>query len=225
MRLRGSTILPAPGAVKAVGLVYGCIVVVCGVDEAGRGPLAGPVTAAAVILPDGFPNELLRDSKRLSAAQRERLVPVITGGASAWGVGWASHAEIDTFDILRASHIAMRRAVVSLAVVPDLAIVDGSTLPRLGVPARAVVKADATVASVMAASILAKVARDRWMCAYGRIEPAYEFDRHKGYPTARHRTLLRQLGPSAIHRRSFNGCGLPAAVAACPPSRNSELPG
>ena len=197
----------------------------CGVDEAGRGPLAGPVTAAAVILPDDFPNELLRDSKRLSEAQRERLVPVITAGASAWGVGWASHAEIDAVNILRASHLAMRRAVVSLTVVPDLAIVDGSALPGLGVPARAVVKADATVVSVMAASILAKVARDRWMRAYARIEPAYEFDRHKGYPTARHRTLLRRFGPSAIHRRSFSGCGLPAAVVEGPPSRNSELPG
>lgn len=225
MLLRGSTILPAPGAVKAPNLVYGFNVVVCGVDEAGRGPLAGPVTAAAVILPDGFPVEVLRDSKQLSAAQRQRLVPVITAGASAWGVGWASHVEVDALNILRASHLAMLRAVTSLTLLPDLAIVDGSTLPGLGIPARAVVKADATVASVMAASILAKVARDRWMCAYARIEPAYEFDRHKGYPTARHRTLLRQLGPSAIHRRSFNGCRLPTAVVGCPQNPNSELRG
>ncbi len=192
--------------------MYGSRVRVCGVDEAGRGPLAGPVTAAAVILSPGFPVELLRDSKRLSAVQRERLVPVITSGASSWGIGWASHVEVDRLDILRASHLAMRRAVDALSTIPDLAIVDGSALPDLGVTARAVVRADATVAPVMAASILAKVARDRWMCAYAPFEPAYEFERHKGYPTERHRALLRRLGPSVIHRRSFRGCDVPFAA-------------
>lgn len=179
----------------------------CGVDEAGRGPLAGPVTAAAVILPDGFPIERLRDSKRLSPARRTELFALITGGAVAWALGWASHEEIDELNILRASHLAMRRAVDALAVKPERAIVDGSIVPELAVGAEAIVKADATVPAVMAASILAKVARDRWMVAYSRIEPGYEFHAHKGYPTARHRDLIATLGPSAIHRRSFNAAG------------------
>ena len=184
----------------------------CGVDEAGRGPLAGPVTAAAVILPDAFPIERLRDSKRLSPARRTELFALITGGAVAWALGWASHEEIDELNILRASHLAMRRAVDALAVKPERAIVDGSIVPELGVGAEAIVKADATVPAVMAASILAKVARDRWMEAYGRIEPGYEFHAHKGYPTARHRGLIATLGPSAIQRRSFNAAG-PAHAA------------
>ena len=175
----------------------------CGIDEAGRGPLAGPVTAAAVILAEGFPTERLRDSKRLTEAQREALVPLIRGNAVAWAVGWASHLEIDAINILEASHLAMRRALRALTVMPDETIVDGSVLPDLGVPARAVIKADATVPEVMAASILAKVARDHWMCSYSEIEPAYEFARHKGYPTARHRELLREHGPSRVHRLSF----------------------
>ncbi|MFW5742116.1 MAG: ribonuclease HII [Spirochaetota bacterium] len=177
---------------------------ICGVDEAGRGPLAGPVSAAAVILPRGYPVEELRDSKRLTAGRREHLFDAITADALAWGIGWASHVEIDTINILRASHLAMRRAVAALTVRPEGAIVDGSVLPELGVPAEAIVKADATVPAVMAASILAKVARDRWMEAYARIDPRYGFNAHKGYPTPRHREVLAALGPSAIHRRSFD---------------------
>lgn len=180
---------------------------ICGVDEAGRGPLAGPVTAAAVILPRGYPVDELRDSKRLTAGRRARLFEAITAHALAWGIGWASHVEIDTINILRASHLAMRRAVAALTVRPERAIVDGSVLPELGVPAEAIVKADATVPAVMASSILAKVARDRWMEAYARIDPRYEFDAHKGYPTPRHREIVAALGPSAIHRRSFNAAG------------------
>ena len=133
---------------------------ICGVDEAGRGPLAGPVTAAAVILPRDFPVELLGDSKKLSAARREALVPVIRRSAIAWSVGWASHVEIDRLNILRASHLAMLRVVIALRVTPGEVVVDGSVVPDLGLPVRAVVKADATIPEVMAASILAKVARD-----------------------------------------------------------------
>ncbi|MFW5689968.1 MAG: ribonuclease HII [Spirochaetota bacterium] len=181
---------------------------VCGIDEAGRGPLAGPVTAAAVVLPEGFPTEELGDSKALSPARRERLVPLIRTRSRAWAVGWASHGEIDRVNILRASHIAMRRAIEELrALGEDVGlmetIVDGSVLPELGVPARALIKADATVPAVMAASILAKVARDRWMVRYAQLEPEYEFERHKGYPTPRHRELVARLGPSRIHRLSF----------------------
>ena len=180
--------------------------ILCGVDEAGRGPLAGPVTAAAVILSPRFPCDLLRDSKDLTPPERENLFSLIREQAWAWAIGWASHLEIDRINILQAAHLAMRRAVAALPHAADLTIVDGSILPALGVPARAVVKADATVPQVMAASILAKVARDRWMQAYSLIEPAYEFALHKGYPTARHRAALRRLGPSPIHRRSFRGC-------------------
>ena len=185
--------------------------VLCGIDEAGRGPLAGPVTAAAVVLPDDFPVEILRDSKRLSSSARQRIEPLIRKQSRAWAIGWASHVEIDRMNILRASHLAMVRAVRALGLVPDAAIVDGSIVPELGLPARAVVRADATVPEVMAASILAKVARDRWMIAYGVLEPRYEFPVHKGYPTARHRDLLAQYGPSAIHRFSFRS---PAARVA-----------
>lgn len=175
----------------------------CGIDEAGRGPLAGPVTAAAVVLPAGFSVERLGDSKRLTPLRRDALFDLIRAGATSWAIGWASHREIDEMNILRASHLAMLRAVRSLPVVPDLAIVDGSIAPELGVDVRAVVKADATVPEVMAASILAKVARDRWMGAYARLDPRYEFDRHKGYPTERHRELIALHGPSVVHRLSF----------------------
>lgn len=175
----------------------------CGVDEAGRGPLAGPVTAAAVVLPSDFPIDLLNDSKRLTPAKRELIVPVIERRATAWAVGWASHAEIDRINILRASHLAMLRAVRALGMELEEIVVDGSIAPQLGFPTRALVKADATVPEVMAASILAKVARDRWMVAYGEIEGVYEFAAHKGYPTTRHRALIAEHGPSAIHRYSF----------------------
>lgn len=175
----------------------------CGIDEAGRGPLAGPVTAAAVILGDGFPTDALRDSKRLTPARREALTRIIRENALAWAIGWASHTEIDRINILHASHLAMRRAIQTLGMAAEDTIVDGSVLPELGVRARAVIKADARVPEVMAASILAKVARDQWMCRYSTIEPAYEYEVHKGYPTPRHRELLRLHGPSRIQRRSF----------------------
>lgn len=179
----------------------------CGVDEVGRGPLAGPVVAAAVVLPATFPVERLRDSKRLTPAAREAIAPVICEQALSWAIGWASHAEIDRINILEASHLAMRRAVARVNLTGAEVVVDGSLLPNLGVdaliPVRSQVRADGNVPAVMAASILAKVARDRWMDAYARIDGRYEFERHHGYPTKRHRMLLERYGPSAIHRTSF----------------------
>jgi ribonuclease HII len=175
----------------------------CGIDEAGRGPLAGPVTAAAVILPEDFPVGILRDSKALSPARRRKAETVIKEKAVAWGIGWASHEEIDAINIHRATLLAMTRAVEAMTVRPDRLLVDGLFCPACGIPGTAIVKGDATVPEIMAASILAKTARDAWMEAYALKEPAYLFDKHKGYPTAEHRRLVLQLGPSAIHRKSF----------------------
>lgn len=177
--------------------------IVCGVDEAGRGPLAGPVTAAAVILSADFPTGLLADSKRLPPARREAAARVIRERATAWALGWASAEEIDRINIHRATLLAMRRAVDGLAVRPTLLLVDGLFVPEAGVTGRAVVRGDATVPAIMAASILAKTARDAWMTEYATREPGYGFDRHKGYPTREHREAIARLGPCAIHRRSF----------------------
>ncbi len=176
---------------------------VCGIDEAGRGPLAGPVTAAAVILPPGFPVEILADSKSLSPHQRQEAAAVIRARATCWALGWATHEEIDELNILRAALLAMSRAVSSLAVRPDQLLVDGLYCPECGIPAAAVVKGDTTVPQIMAASILAKTARDAWMEEYAKKEPAYLFEKHKGYPTAEHRRLVLRLGPSGIQRRTF----------------------
>lgn len=186
---------------------------VCGLDEAGRGPLAGPVCAAAVILSDDFPVELLDDSKRLTAARRETAMAAIYAQAVAWGLGWASAEEIDRINILRASLLAMERAFAELIAVrlrsgrPGLeeveAIVDGLHRPRLGVPCRAEPKADGRYPPVMAASILAKTARDRMMERYAWLYPEYGFDRHKGYPTAAHRAAIARFGPSPLQRSSF----------------------
>jgi len=175
----------------------------CGVDEAGRGPLAGPVTAAAVILPDDFPREVLADSKVLARAKRERVERIIRKRAVAFGVGWASHEEIDQLNILQASLLAMVRAVGTLHVEPALILVDGNRLPDFGCAAKAVVRGDAIVPEIMAASILAKTARDRWMIEYAAREPLYLFEKHKGYPTVEHRRLIGRYGPSKIQRRSF----------------------
>lgn len=177
--------------------------VICGVDEAGRGPLAGPVTAAAVILPRDFPRELLNDSKRLSAPQRARGAEAIRKLAPAWSIGWASPAEIDAVNILRASLLAMERAIQYLDASPDSIIVDGIHVPNVPFPVRALVRADATVPEVMAASILAKTARDWWMTEYARRDPRYGFERHKGYPTAEHRNRITRIGRCPIHRKSF----------------------
>ncbi len=176
---------------------------VCGVDEAGRGPLAGPVTAAAVILPEGFPLEVLGDSKALCPRRREQAEVLIRERAVAWATGWASSQEIDRLNIHQATLRAMARALERLAVRPELVLVDGRFAPPTTLPCRTIVGGDATEAAIMAASILAKTARDRWMRIYGRRLPEYEFEQHKGYPTRRHRRLVLQYGPSPIHRLSF----------------------
>jgi len=175
----------------------------CGVDEAGRGPLAGPVYAAAVILDPARPVAGLADSKTLTPRQRETLALEVRLRAVAWAVASASVEEIDTLNILQASLLAMRRAVEQLAVTPQLVLVDGLHRPRLTIPVRAIVRGDATVAEIAAASILAKVARDTEMLALHQQHPQYGFDRHKGYPTSAHLAALREYGASAVHRRSF----------------------
>lgn len=176
---------------------------VAGVDEAGRGPLAGPVVAAAVVLDPARPIEGLADSKVLSARQRLELEARIRAEALAVGVGQASVEEIDRLNILQATLLAMQRAVAALAVPPQRVLVDGNRLPQLAVPAQAVVRGDATVAAIAAASIVAKVVRDRWMDELHRQHPVYGFDRHRGYPTAQHLHALRMHGPTPWHRRSF----------------------
>lgn len=176
---------------------------VCGVDEAGRGPLAGPVVAAAVILDERRPIEGLADSKTLSERVRERLAPLIRERALAWSIASASVEEIDTLNILQATLLAMRRAVEGLVPQPDEAWVDGNRCPELRVRARAIVGGDASVAAISAASILAKTARDAEMRRLHLAYPGYGLDRHKGYDTAAHRAALRALGPQAFHRRSF----------------------
>jgi ribonuclease HII len=185
----------------------------CGLDEAGRGPLAGPVCAAAVILRDDFPLDILNDSKKLSEKKREEARLVIINQAVAWGIGWASAAEIDIMNILRASLLAMERAFDAMSDAlknsgSELqcceAVVDGLYTPHLPVPCRAMVKADAQVPEVMAASILAKTARDRMMERYGWIYPEYGYEQHKGYPTKLHRERILLYGPSPIQRRSFS---------------------
>ena len=176
---------------------------ICGVDEAGRGPLAGPVVAAAVILDPARPIAGLADSKKLSAARREKLAGEIRTKALAWHVAEVSVAEIDTLNILQATLLAMQRAVAGLPVMPDEALIDGNRCPPLTMPARAIIGGDATVAEISAASILAKIVRDAGMLALHRDYPQYGFDRHKGYGTAAHLAALREHGPSAHHRKSF----------------------
>ena len=174
-----------------------------GVDEVGRGPLAGDVVAAAVILVPERPIKGLRDSKKLSAAQRESLAPAIRERALAWSLARASVAEIDELNILHASMLAMRRAVEALSPQPQYVLVDGNRLPCWEYPSEPVVKGDDRVPAIAAASILAKVQRDSEMVALDRQFPGYGLARHKGYPTRAHLTALRELGVSAIHRRSF----------------------
>jgi ribonuclease HII len=179
------------------------IVLVCGVDEAGRGPLAGPVSAAAVILDPDHPIAGLADSKKLSERQRDLLAPVIRERALAWAVAYADVAEIDSLNILQATLLAMRRAVLALHVQPQQVLVDGLYCPQTGIPSRAIVKGDSKVAAISAASILAKTARDALMLQLHEQYPHYGFAGHKGYPTAVHLAALREHGVSAVHRRSF----------------------
>lgn len=178
-------------------------VLVAGVDEAGRGPLAGPVAAAAVILDPARPLTGLADSKTLCAARREELAHSIRQGAVAWCVCFVEAAEIDAVNILQATMAAMRRAVQALQPAPELVLIDGNRCPPLACAARAEVRGDARFACISAASILAKVARDERMHALDRRFPDYGFARHKGYPTAQHRAALLRLGPTPEHRRSF----------------------
>ncbi len=178
--------------------------VVCGIDEAGRGPLAGPVSAAAVILPADFPREILADSKAMSPAARDRAYEVIVSRASAWAVGWATCAEIGDLNILKASFLAMRRAFSCLDLASDIVLVDGDKTPGLAVRTAAIIGGDALVPEIMAASILAKVARDRVMCRLDAVEPWYGFARHKGYPTVLHRQAIKKHGLSQWARPGFN---------------------
>lgn len=178
----------------------------CGIDEAGRGPLAGPVSAAAVILPDPVPPELagLDDSKKLTPKKRERLEPLIKQYALAWAVASASVAEIERVNILQATKLAMRRALDGLSLKPQAALVDGNQDPGLGIPTQCIIEGDSKVASIAAASILAKVARDRWMIQLDAQYPGYGFAGHKGYGgSASHRDAILNLGPCRIHRPSF----------------------
>ncbi|MDY4611052.1 MAG: ribonuclease HII [Sphaerochaetaceae bacterium] len=178
---------------------------ICGIDEAGRGPLAGPVCAAAVVLPPDFDFSLLGDSKRLTAKQREKAELYIKGHAIAWAVAWATHKEIDELNILRATMLAMRRAYDKVAARTQVSIVlvDGNKEPDLPCPCQAIVKGDAKVHEIMAASILAKTARDRFMEYADKKWPAYGFSGHKGYPSEDHRRICIGQGLCPIHRRTF----------------------
>lgn len=177
---------------------------ICGVDEAGRGPLAGSVIAAAVILDPTKPIQGLADSKKLSASARERLAPQIRERSLAWAIGEATAAEIDQINILQATFLAMRRAVESLSVRPRHALIDGNRVPPgLSCQAEAIVKGDAKEPAISAASILAKTYRDAQLLELDQMYPQYGFARHMGYPTAAHLEALRRHGPSPVHRRSF----------------------
>ena len=179
------------------------IQVICGVDEAGRGPLAGPVCAAAVILPSHIDIPGLNDSKKLTDKRRRELMPVIKEKAIAWGVGFASHQEIDEINILQATFLAMERAIAELKIKPELALIDGNREKDFGIPVKTVVKGDSRSASIAAASVIAKVTRDDLMLAEAEKYPAYGFEIHKGYGTKAHYEALRQHGPSPIHRMTF----------------------
>ena len=180
-------------------------ILICGIDEAGRGPLAGPVCAAAVILPENFPSGKLDDSKKLSSSSRDALKEIIFQSALAWGIGWASAAEIDAINIHNATLLAMKRAFENAALpnVKIRAIVDGRFAPDISIPCEPMVKADTLIPAVMAASILAKTTRDRLMESYALFYPEYGYEKHKGYPTKKHREVIQRCGPSPIQRMSF----------------------
>lgn len=179
----------------------------CGLDEAGRGPLAGPVTAAAVVLPDDFPFEILADSKKLSKKRREEAEKLIKELSVAWGVGWVSPSTIDDINIHKASLLAMERAFNELPKEvreTTEVVADGKFVPDISAPAAAIVKGDSMIHEIMAASILAKTARDRWMVDIAKRYPGWGFERHKGYPTKEHRDLCRKIPLTPIHRTSFS---------------------
>lgn len=176
---------------------------IAGVDEVGRGPLAGPVVAAAVILDPSQPIEGLTDSKKLTPAKREQLAQEIKQKALAWSISRAEIEEIDKINILQASLLAMKRAVESLSHFPDLALIDGNKLPELNCQMEAIIKGDSKEACISAASIIAKVARDNEMVEMDKLYPGYGFAKHKGYPTKQHREAIQELGICPIHRRSY----------------------
>ena len=177
--------------------------VICGVDEAGRGPLAGPVCAAAVILPRGHQIPGLNDSKKLTDKKRRELFPLIKEQAIAYGIGMASHEEIDEINILQATYLAMERAIAQLEGKADLALIDGNRAKDFGMAVRTVVKGDSLSANIAAASVLAKVTRDDLMVEMAKEFPGYGFEVHKGYGTKAHYEALRNMGPCAIHRMTF----------------------
>ncbi len=176
---------------------------ICGVDEAGRGPLAGPVYAAAVILPQGLVIEGLNDSKKLTEAKREMLFSEITEKALSYSIAFASVSEIEELNILGATMLAMNRAIEGLSVTPELALIDGNRNKDIKINSRCVIKGDSLCADIAAASVLAKVSRDRYMLEMAEKYPEYHFDKHKGYGTKLHYEALREHGPSEIHRPSF----------------------
>lgn len=185
----------------AVNSGFSCI---CGVDEAGRGPLAGPVCAAAVILPEGAVIEGLDDSKKLTEKKREKLYDIIKETAVAYSVAYGTLEEIETVNILEATYLAMNRAIEGLNIKPDFALIDGNRIPRgIKIPCETIVKGDSKSMSVAAASVLAKVTRDRLMLEYDKKYPEYNFKKHKGYGTKEHTELIKQYGPCEIHRLSF----------------------
>ena len=185
----------------AVNSGFSCI---CGVDEAGRGPLAGPVCAAAVILPEGAVIEGLDDSKKLTEKKREGLYDIIKETAVAYSVAYGTLEEIETVNILEATYLAMNRAIEGLNVKPDFALIDGNRVPRgIKILCETIVKGDSKSMSVAAASVLAKVTRDRLMLEYDKKYPEYNFKKHKGYGTKEHTELIKQYGPCEIHRLSF----------------------
>lgn len=176
---------------------------VCGIDEAGRGPLAGPVYAAAVILPKDYSHEILNDSKKLSEKRREQVFEDIVRDCVSFAVAAATESEIDEINILNASFLAMKRAVLGLSLKPDFAYVDGDKLPHTGIKEEAIIKGDAKCMSVAAASVIAKVSRDRHMLELAEKYPEYRFDRHKGYGTALHYQMIEKYGISPVHRKTF----------------------
>ncbi len=199
---------------------------VAGIDEAGRGPLAGPVVAAAVILRARRPIAGVADSKQLAPEERERLSIIIRRDALCFGIGWADHAEIDALNILQATFLAMHRAILAMPRVPDHVLIDGNRLPKLtgfgkALTARAIVGGDDRHAAISAASILAKTARDRYMNEMHALYPEYCFSDHKGYGTKEHQRLLAQHGPCPLHRRSFE----PVRLAGQPAAAGSSVPG
>jgi len=199
--------------------------IVCGVDEAGRGPLAGPVFAAAVILDPARPIRGLRDSKKLTEARREELAIRIRERAISWSIAQASEEEIDTLNILQATMLAMRRAVESLHVPPTLALIDGNRCPVMSVRSEAIVQGDDKVKAISAASILAKTARDRALGLLHEIYPQYGFDQHKGYPTAMHLERLNLHGVSPVHRKSYAPVRALLGDAVCAGlARNDDMP-